>query len=276
MPVWPGLSRGHFIQGTAATASGQGSVTLTAHATAHTKATGWTQVVASLEAGASGLLIAVGGEALTANVNFYVDLAVGGAGAELPLISNLWLSNGTWLNRYALYHFPVSLAKGTRIAAKCSAAVGSSALRISVNAFSSHWLGSAPAGPIVTYGATTATSNALAPSPPGSANTEGNWTQLIAATTVAHRGLILACGKDYTDTALLSANVAIDIGVGAAGVEQEMLSDVVCAPNVTADFVYPATLGPLPVPIPKGSRLAMRYRSSSTQTGVQFVAYGVG
>lgn len=109
-------------------------------------------------------------------------------------------------------------------------------------------------------GAATSTSNGTAITAPGSTNTKGAWTQLIASTAfdavaIVVTGNVSGSGEN---------NVLIDIGVGASSSEQVVVPDLLAKRMPSADgYVGPFVL---PVRIPSGSRVSCRYQTDSSPT----------
>src|SRR3990172_1948519 len=70
------------------TTTSSAGVTLTGHATPLSETRAWTELIASVAADAVGILITLGATA-AGNTSALVDIAIGAAGSEQLLISNL-------------------------------------------------------------------------------------------------------------------------------------------------------------------------------------------
>jgi hypothetical protein len=276
MADWPRpqLSAG-ATHATAATASGQLPVTLTAAASANTKSSTWAEVIAATEHPASVVMVRIGGEGLTLHRNWLVDIAIGAAGAEVALISNLWLSQGGTPDQYRHFFLPQPVPKGARLSARTQCSTASDAtLKVGINLFSSAWRGSPPTGPVEAMGVNLATSGGVV-IPQPSANSESTWQEVIAATAFPHAGLIATFGKDPAWTNITRTLNAMDIGIGAAGVELPLLVDIPIAMNTASDTLDPWMTPTFPCAVPKGSRLSIRTRTAIAQANLQTVLYGV-
>lgn len=98
------------------------------------------------------------------------------------------------------------------------------------------------------------------PAFPATAHTKGAWTQIVSSTT-SDTGLIVV---NYNGTAGIAtdASVLFDIGVGAAGSEVVVASDLAVGGigfSLTPHFS-------LPIFIPAGSRVAARAQAAATTT----------
>lgn len=92
--------------------------------TANTKPTSWTTLIASTNAFTTALLVSTRGyQTINAQTNCLIDIGIGSAGSEVPLIPNIYQFNqpnsSNWNKGYMV--FPVSLPQGTRISARAQA-----------------------------------------------------------------------------------------------------------------------------------------------------------
>ena len=103
------------------TTTSSAGVTLTGHATPLSETTAWTELIASVAADAVGILITLGATA-AGNTSALVDIAIGAAGSEQLLISNLagGYSGGWGIGNETPkhYYFPLYIASGTRLAGR--------------------------------------------------------------------------------------------------------------------------------------------------------------
>jgi hypothetical protein len=130
--------------------------------------------------------------------------------------------------------------------------------------------------PPVTYGANTAASAGVSVVA-GLSSAEGAWTQITSATTQLHKGLLVSFGG-AGDASLLAAEYNFDIGVGTAGNEVVIASDLYSNSGTTellAQNLWGSRVDGLN--IPPGSALSVRL--SSTNAGAQsldFILHGLG
>ncbi len=117
------------------------------------------------------------------------------------------------------------------------------------------------AGGAMTYeqgGAATATTTQATVTAPGSANAKGAWLELIASTANEAQGFFLTT----TLTTTASRQVLVDIGLGAASSEVVLLSNHAMSLGAMAHSICSY----IPLQIPAGSRVAVRYQRNNTAT----------
>jgi hypothetical protein len=106
----------------------------------------------------------------------------------------------------------------------------------------------------------TATSTGLQLAISATGNTKSAWTQLNAATSADIDWLVIAF--DLPAQSSIANAISLDIGIGAAGSEKVIFQDLT--------FYWHNTVGggriAVPLFIHKGSRVAVRWQSSSTNT----------
>lgn len=90
-----------------------------------------------------------------------------------------------------------------------------------------------------------------------SANTKGAWAELIASTSFPGSGLIVTIG--YRNT----ANMLIDIGIGAAASEIVIIGNLLASTMMLMGVVKAGAMF-FPIFIPAGTRIAARCQSDST------------
>jgi hypothetical protein len=105
------------------------------------------------------------------------------------------------------------------------------------------------------------TSKGVAVTVPGSTNTKGAWTQLVASTSAAFSALLITA-QGNGDTSFTGANALVDIGIGGSGSETVLISDIhlIVAASETFISTVPMTYG---VAIPSGTRISARWACSS-------------
>ena len=101
---------------------------------------------------------------------------------------------------------------------------------------------------------------------PVSNNSKSAWTEISASTPIDANEIILV--STHGD---VSCDQLVDVGIGAAGQEVVVVSNIICEDNNDqANRSYQIRL---PVVIRKGSRLAVRYQSSNSTGSLAAGAY---
>ncbi len=106
------------------------STTLTAPATANTKASTWTQLIASTTKRAIAIAVEL---AFNGAFDLLVDVGTGASGSEVVLLSDLMFGGTTGSNMaYNFsYLFFIAIPVGTRISGRCQSNPGSGSVRVS-------------------------------------------------------------------------------------------------------------------------------------------------
>lgn len=94
---------------------------------------------------------------------------------------------------------------------------------------------------------------------PATANTKGSWIELTSSTTMNASSIVLTVQKVSAAGTFL-----LDIGIGASGSEQIVLSNVLVAIQNYSEDRNPSTHLRIPLAIPEGTRIAARVQHSST------------
>lgn len=272
MPEFPFVSGGAVrTLGSTAGTSSRGT-TITASASVDTKGT-VVQLVAATEFDASWVLIQF--PRVVNAFNFLCDLMIG-ASTEQVIIPDIYVWTRNANGGGPSYIFPVFIPKGSRLSARCQSGTGSGSFDMAVTLISGTMIGGgAPPAMVSAYGAVSASVGTLVDSS-GTANTDGSWTEITAATDRAHNWLAVAARLG--DGALTAATEwRASIGIGAA-TEAVLIPDLHYAADITLDmsmtYVYC-----LPVFIPSGSRLTAKIRSNVTTAGdkaANIKLYGAG
>lgn len=220
----------------------------------------YAQIISSTADDANGFYvwIATG----TSSAQFLVDIAIGGAGSEQVIVSNIPVcARG---NFYQVVYCPIFIPKGTRVAARAQRDLsGTSTITVAVVllnlGFGQHGIFSRG----VAYGANTGTSTGTSIDPGGSANTKGSYAQLDAAIANPIRALSVIWGAQ-ANSARVDASWLVDIAVGAAAAETVVLGNIPMFCDDISDCIMPLATMTFPVNIPAGVRLSARAQSSST------------
>lgn len=268
--TWPLIDAGITQTGGVDTSTSL-PTTVTGSGTAHTKGA-WSELVGSTTHDAWGVvLLAADGPGTSAtDTSMLVDLGIGGAGSEAVLVGDLaWGHAGN--ARSVL--LPIHVPAGSRLSARLQGAVISDTLALScITLGGGGWAPPLVGRQATTYGANAATSGGVALTFAGSANTKGAWTEIVASTTAAMRWMAVCVAGPAGDNNFTAGNGLVDIGVGGAGSEAAVLSNVpyqlTSAELVLGSFVS------VSVNIPAGSRLSARFQVSAGNDPVNVVVVG--
>ena len=246
---------------------------VTGSGTINTKGS-WSELVASITRRASWIAVNL---QQFADGDSLVDIGVGGAGSEKVIIPNIYVHRIAFTARdQALYLFPITIAAGSRIAARGQSTSVDMGFRVhcqlAYGGFPTTSLSAVDA-----MGDATADSGGTSIDPGGTTDTKGSWAQLIASTVRPVQCLILAFGTQL-NTARVDNRWLVDIGIGAATSEQILIPDISIRSNVGADIITPLNSSPFFLDIPAGTRVAARAQSDSidaTDRLFDLIAYGV-
>lgn len=237
-------------------------ITCTASATPHTKGS-YVQLIASTTHDTETLTITFHGGVFTDtfNTSTLLDIAVGGAGSEVDLISNLAVGD---LAPRITYVIPIKIASGSRVSARIQSVIVSKQITISAG-FRAHGDNQAVPTTCTTYGVTSGNSNGVTLTAPGSTNTKAAWTQITSATTADLTRLFVAIHSGQSGQS--ASTGLIDIGTGASSSEVVVIPDLFYE-MLNTELIWPATsCFAFTIAIPSGTRLAARYQSTSTAAG---------
>lgn len=257
-------------------ASTVSSLTVTSGGSAHTKGA-WTEIVASTSADVASITVnstaPVGQNGI--DTRCLVDIGIGGSGSETVIIPNIAVGNKS--SSTAGWLFPVFIPKGTRVAFRSQHAVASTA-----NTFRFRLGRSAtpqstkPAPYCVNMGANTSTSSGVVVSWGGSTHTKGTWTEITSA--APERLSALQVCVDYNGSvAGANGSALVDVAVGAAGSEVAVASNLFYVTTTSEQIDhFGGGLPYLPVDIPAGARVSVRYQASSNLIStLGFVLVGI-
>jgi len=193
--------------------------------------------------------------------NCLVDIAVGAAASEQDIVSNLMLP--VKHNAGAGANIPIHVALGSRISARAQSSSVSDVINIAIQLMGNTLTSSSALGRCTTYGANTADSGGTEIDPGASANTKGAYVQIDGAISNPIKNMIVAVSPSGSNGQLTTAGWLIDVAVGAAASEQVVISNLFVMTNGVHDTINPPLLGPFPVNIPSGSRIAVRAQSDT-------------
>lgn len=269
-----------FLEATITSPSSEG-LTIAASATPHTLGT-WGELIASTASDAYGVTVVVAGTGTTASVNArcLVDIGMGAGGSEIVLIPSLMAGNIATIasasGNGAVYHFPIYIRAGARLAARCQALIASETVTVMVYLHQrpigqEFWCGSR----VTAYGANSATSSGVAHTP-GSTSAYATATEIAAST--ANRIRAMQIGMDLgTDTTGASLRGMVRVGVGAT--PDYVASHLPWKESTTVETVdfniANMILSQLRFNIPAATRLAVSAAVSGTGESRGWIVYGV-
>jgi len=213
--------------------------------------------------------------------DFLIDVAVGDAGSESVIVSNILFSRASSA-QYALTQrvlIPKIIPSGTRISMRCQS-TRTSTNSIFVN-IGCHRIGSFLSGDfaskITTYGDAAGDSGGTALDPGGSANTKGSWVEITSGLAFNTVGFYFCIGSQYNGN-VTTGSWSMDLGIGGAGSEEIIVASfpITCYNN--NHLFNPCVSEIFWIPIPAGTRFAARVQSSitdATDRVIDFVLYGI-
>lgn len=247
---------GYEAIGVVTSAPDVGGAALTAVGSANTKGS-WTELAASTAAEACWIMVLIGG-ASAGGLRFLVDIGIGAAGSEVVVVPDLHYDSVSSGQPYDSYRIPVAIPAGSRVAVRFQCNVSSGTLRCLAYLGQGDSIG---VGTIHAYGPNTADSGLVAVDPGVTAGSDGSWAELTSGTTGDTRWLVIYPAHDGTGGSGF-IRWLLDIGIGAAGSETVLISDLALYGNSTSQ-VGPRSLGFL-VDIPAATRITARCRCNST------------
>lgn len=248
MGDWPILQHTKFAQDDVS--PGTYKVVLSASGSADTKSS-YTQLVASAPFDVGGLILCC---QINNNSSQLLDIAVGGAGSEVIVVPNLLVagSGGSGVHFIAQKFVPIFIRKGSRIAVRFAGS-GASAF-FNLKTLLMQLGGFALLQPPQKYedwGTVVSGSKGTVITTNTTGNVKGSYAQLIAATGLTSRWVIMSYGIGSV------ADLATDIAIGAAGSEQIIFPNWYTTNETAAPYLL------LPWYVRKGSRIAARAAQGS-------------
>jgi len=254
------------------TAAASGGGTVTTNASANTKGE-YATIVDAMPFDASGFYVQFNNHTGGNNNYFLYDIAIGTEGNESILIPNLgYLRSEEPISVH--YHFPIEVPAGQRIAARAqSSQAGAKVGYLSALVYQGGFGQKSSYGRVSTYGANAADSTGTTLTT-SVANTKGSWIQITAATERDHSALLLRT-QNVPGSGFNANYFLVDVAIGAAGSERILFQDLRFYGNSTSNTITPPILGPLPVAIRAGTRIAMRAQTTDPGRDTGFIIYGL-
>lgn len=250
--------------------------TLGATYTAGSAATG-TTVTAAASANTKGSWVSLGTPsfqyeafdlvaAQTAASNKLIDIGINdGSGNWHVIVDNLQFPGSKNADELKSYRLPIRLKSGQEVGMRIQASSASHVLIATLHGCS-RGDGGAPGYSRMVRLSTTTTSRGTAVDPGGTASTKGAWAEVIASTAQHYDALFVVVGQNGDTTRTATATALMDIGQGASSSEHVILENVVMRWTTTLDGPT-LLLGPIPIQIPAGVRLAARGACTDATAG---------
>lgn len=258
MGDWPVLSHTRFAQDDVTPSTYR--VVMSASGSPDTKGA-YTQLVASAPFDIGGLILSF---QFNNNSSQLIDIAIGGAGSEQIVVPNLLVAGfgGSGSHFIAQKFVPIVIRKGSRIAARFAGNAGNAFFNVKTLMMQ---LGGfallQPPQKWQDWGTVTSGSKGTVLTG-GSAHVKGSYAELIAATGLTSRWVIVNYGGGSV------TDIATDIAIGAAGSEQIIFPNLYTTNETAAPYLL------LPWYVRKGSRVAARCATAGAAQTVQLQILG--
>lgn len=245
-----------------------GSITFDASGTPHAVGA-YVEIDASLSVDVSGIMIRNVNNVNTAgaDTSTILEIATGAAAAEV-VKARVVLGH---TNSGTLIHVPIYIPAGTRVAGRARSVVASKQI-VEFVTFIPVSGGLRPSATPELMGFDLANSRGTLINNSGVINTDGAWTELVAATT-QRISLLSIMPSGGSSNNLNNSTIRLDIAVGAAAAEVAILSDVIWDFN-TNEAIIPRYVLSYGVDIPAGSRISARYQSATATNPVDVALVG--
>lgn len=245
--------------------------TVTASAVAHTKGA-WTELIAATAAESTWMVVTLdGGAGVSAtDTSTLLDIGVGAALSEDVRVPGLSVGFTAASPSFA---FPLRVPKGSRVAARIQSAVSLKTVDVVVRLGLMANDMPAPLR-LLAMGIVSASSRGtdLATA---AADVEAAWTEITAATTQPLGGVLFAISGAGDTTQGSNATNLFDLGVGAAGSEVELMTNVPHRWFTTELIRHQGTMVAHACSIPSGSRIAGRWTRGNVGDAADMAVYGV-
>lgn len=268
MADWPLRGDGQRAENAGANGADSAAVTVTTGGSTDTKGS-YSELIASTAFDAAGFFLSF--TSVEATERFLIDISIGAAGSEEIILADvIYALRVTHSANIGLW-VPHSIPSGTRVSCRGQATNANETFDALVVLIGVSALPSAAFNRGETAGADTVNSIGTDVDPGGVANTKGSWVEIIASTAFDYREMIVAVGNSDDFGKGSNDSVLVDVGVGAAGSEEVILPDMLFGQGTTLDGLSPPSVGPVPIHVPSGSRLAARAQSSGTNANDRII-----
>jgi hypothetical protein len=185
-----------------------------------------------------------------------LDIGVGAAGSERIVVADV--SMGAWTHG-SMFQAPLFIPEGSRVAVRIQSAVASKALQGRLSLIPCPSLADA-AQFCETWGIVSASSKGTTLTTPSGAGTKTAWQQITAGITRDTSWITWALASSGSNIA--AAKGGFDIGYGPSGSEVALMQNARWE-QLGTESLNPCIF-PIPCNLPAGTRLAVRWDSSST------------
>ena len=234
----------------------------------------YTQLVSATTGDITWLEVVISGASPPINSTLYTDVAIGGAGSEVVLLSNLTFGPGTTTSNCGIkIAAPIAIPSGTRVAARfalssSTTTTTSQAPSIGLQGYDSGFPGPTGFAGMEAVGQTNGIGTVILTTT--SANVKTAYVQLTASTGRDYAGFFL--GTDGAVTAANQPTFLVDLAVGAGGSEKNILNTYLLRGNVTAPI---SCSNLIMIPIPSGTRISARAQSNQASSSYNLTLYGL-
>lgn len=195
------------------------------------------------------------------------QLGVGPAGSEIVIADGMVSCSNTSESDLSLFSFPISIPAGSRIAVRASASFAAQPCFANARLYDGSFEIEGCAG-VDALGFVLANTTGTTMTGSLTAGAKGSYSQIIAATARDYVGFVVGLTNGS------STNWAyIDIAIGAAGQEQALVPNLGVRPSNASSRATIA--GPFFIPIPAGSRVAVRMDDFGGGSNQDVVIYGI-
>lgn len=256
MPLWTPPSAPQTFESSFAVGARDGT-SVTASGTANTKGA-YTELIASTVGDSYGVWVYLRGLQTSAtNTSCLVDISLGAAASEVVLIPNVNAGAADIANRgMQFYFFPVFIPAGSRVAARCQAAVVSDVVTVGVTLEKQNPYPDVYSR-VTDYGTVSASSRGTLVT--AGAGAYGSFTSVGSTTARDH--LAWTIGVDQGgDTTLAATGLLAEIGIGGVTVAGPFRWDQGATEQVQGVFPPIAVYAP----VPSGTQMQVRVAASAT------------
>ncbi len=259
---------------TATTSSEPGNL-VTANATTNVMGN-YTQLIAATNYTSYGITVILSNTAVAAtSTRVLVDIAKGGAGSEQVVIPTLIGGNagvtGSTEGTGHIYHFPIIIPAGTRIAARCQAFNASDTVNVDIKLHQYPRFGAWYGNRVTAYGANTSASTGTSISPGNGSYTTGT---IIASTTNPVR--YLQAGIDfYTGTNAATSRGLFEVLTGSTVLVKDLTWNESTTTEVIDFSIINFILSQMMFNLPIGNNLTVGLMRNVAAAAHGVMLYGV-
>jgi len=254
------------MQTTGVVLGSSAGTTIVGGSSGHTKGT-WAVLDASIPEGVVGFWICL---AYPTTYRYMLDLAVGTG--PTVILANLYWSNRDYIAPPRLF-IPMALPPGETLWGRHQNGGGSRSVQVSIIYVIAPMLYPQPLQRSQTLAANTTDTTGLTIDPGASANTKGVWTALTASLPNDILSFILCFGNgaDAYPASYQHTRWLIDIGIGPAGQEIVVVSNLLVACDAGSDTLHGNFVGPINIAIPAAKRISVRAQSTETDSQYRLI-----